>query len=477
MISDADLLKQWWIENSRSSFYAYRLYIRAYKFLSNWYIKQLSTSVQKFYEDYKAGKRPILIISTPPQHGKSWAIEDAACWMLGQNPDLRMVFASFSERLGIRCNTATQRTMVTEKYKEIFPDTSISKTNVVTLSNLYKRNSSLIEMIGNTGSFRNTTVGGPITGESLDIGLIDDPFKGRKEANSIVVRNSVWDWFTDDFSTRLDDKAGIIITMTRWHRDDLVGRLIEKYKGENSKSITYFKYEAIAERDEKFRKAGGALFPKLKSLKFLKIRKSAMAEASWKSLYQGTPVIAGGNMIKSHWWQWWERLPQLKFTFAVADTAQKTNNWNDFTVFQLWGYGIDDCIYLIDMFYEKVTAPDLRTQAEIFYRKHDKENFRGFYIEDKSSGIGLIQELTLKKLKVFGIPRNVDKVERAYNVAPEIRAGKVYLNAAVPNVKVVTEQASEFPNGKFDDAWDCTMNGVEAAFVYPETLNYQVYVA
>jgi len=476
---DVDLLEQWWIEKSRKNFFAYRCFIRHGNFLHNWFIQSLSLSFQQFYVDLKAGKRPILIITVPPQHGKSWCVEDAVSWFAGLDPDLRLVYSSFSEQLGVRCNSGVQRVMGSEKYQKIFPKTQINAKNVVTVAEQYRKNSSLVEFVKRQGSFRNTTVGGPITGESLDIGFIDDPFKGRKEANSKLQRETVWNWFVDDFGTRFSDQAGYVVTMTRWHTDDLVGRLIEKYK--NTNKISLFKYAAIAEHDETNRKAGDPLFPELKSLAFLNDKKSIMLNSSWQSLYQGNPVVLGGELIDKNWYKWWDRLPQIKFTYAVADTAQKKNNWNDWTVFQLWAMGVDGCIYLLDMFFDKVTAPQLRRAATIFYEKHNHTRyggpFRGFCIEDKSSGVGLIQELEDKKYKVIPIPRNVDKIERSSNAGPEIRAGKVHLNDQVQNVGIILDQTEEFPNGTFDDAFDCTMNGIEVAYIYPEILNNTVFVS
>lgn len=478
--SDVDILEQWWIEKSRVNFFAYRQFMRYGDFRYNWFIASLSSALQQFYEDYCNGLRPILIISCPPQHGKTWGIEDLIAWIAGMNPNLRQVYSSFSDNLGIRCNAANQRVMSSEKYQKIFPETNINGKNIVTLANNYKKNSTQIEFINKRGSFRNTTVEGQITGETLDIGYIDDPFKGRKEANSKTTRDNVWNWFTDDFGTRFADNAGYIITMTRWHTDDLVGRLIKKIRKTDAK-VTEFKYEAIATQDEQYRKKGDALFPALKSLEFLLGKRALMLDPAWQSLYQGAPVVEGGNLIKVEWWRYWDSLPLLQYTFIVADTAQKKNTWNDFTSFQLWGHGVDGNIYLLDMVYARMSAPELRANAEIFYRKHDNNHFgcefKGIAIEDKSSGTGLIQEMEAKGFRVFAIPRTVDKITRAYDTGPSIKIGRVYLNAAIPYVGVIIEESKQFPNGEFDDAFDCTMSAIEVVYLYPEILNSQIFVA
>ena len=479
-LEDIDLVEDWWVKKSRVNFLAYRQFMREGDFKFNWFIANLSARLQQFYVDLRAGKRPVLFIQSPPQHGKSWAITDFIAWISGKWPELRSIYASYSEKLSIRCNLAQQRAIDSDKYEKIFPGTklSIKKGEAV-------RTSTQLEFVnedGKTtdGQFRNTTVAGPVTGESLDLGIIDDAVKGYEMANSKPWSEKIWGWFLNDFSTRFSDQAGLIIIMTRWTTHDIIGRLKEKYK-EMKRPFTLVNYPAIATTTGQYRKEGEALFPGLKSLKFLKEREDLMLPQAWSSLYQGNPTKAGGNLIQDGWWKWWERLPKREFNFAVADTAQKVKTVNDWTVMQHWGYGVDGNIYLLDLFRERVTAPDLRRKAEIFYLKCQKTKnigaFRGLCIEDKSSGIGLIQEFEEKNYKVYAIPRSIDKITRTYDTGPEIKAGKVFLSVLIPGVDIITGEAREFPNGEYDDAWDCTMSAIEVAYLYPEILNTKIFIA
>ena len=477
---DIDALEEWWVQKSRVNFLAYRQFMRYGDFEHNWFIANMCGHLQQFFIDLKAGKRPVLFIQSPPQHGKSWAITDFIAWISGVWPELRTIYSSYSEKLSMRCNMAQQRAITSDKYRKIFPGTGLAHKKgdaVRTATHL-----EFVDKDGNPtdGQFRNTTVAGPVTGESLDLGIIDDAVKGREQANSLPLSEKIWGWFLDDFSTRFSDQAGLIIIMTRWTTHDIIGRLRKKYK-EIQRPFKVVNYKAIASKDGRFRKEGEALFPKLKSLAFLKEKKVLMLPESWESLYQGNPTKAGGNLIKDTWWKWWEVLPKMEFNFAVADTAQKVKNVNDWTVFKHWGFGVDGNIYLLDMFRERVTAPDLRRKAEIFYLKCTKRekvgNFRGMCIEDKSSGIGLIQEFEEKNYKVHAIPRSIDKVTRAYDTGPEIKAGKVFLNTLIPGVDIITNEAREFPNGEYDDAWDCTMSAIEVAYLYPDILNFKIFIA
>jgi phage terminase large subunit-like protein len=149
-----------------------------------------------------------------------------------------------------------------------------------------------LEYVGHRGSFRNTTVEGQITGQGLDIGIVDDPIKGRAEANNKAVRDKTWGWFTDDFFTRFSDSAGLLMIMTRWHLDDPVGRFSERFP-----EAKVLRYPAIAEKDETHRRKGEALFPQHKSLPFLIERRAAMTQASWESVYQQNPIPVGGGLF------------------------------------------------------------------------------------------------------------------------------------------------------------------------------------
>ncbi len=476
-VDDIDTIEDWWVKKSRVNFLAFRKFMRNKDFKCNWFISELAKVLQQFFLDLKAGLKPILIIEAPPQHGKSIAVTDFIAWLCGLMPELKTIYASYSDTLGIRCNTQLQRFFDSEKYQKIFPKTKINSKNTVTITNP-KRNSSHLEFLDEDGvptdgMFRNTTVNGSITGESLDLGVIDDPVKGRAESNSKTVQEKTWDWFTDDFYTRFAENAGLLLILTRWSKIDLAERL---QGDENVKVLTY---KAIAEVEESYRKEGEALFPEHKSKEFLLKRKAKMAKENWASLYQQSPIIRGGNIFKFDDWQWWKVLPEIKYLFMVADTASKKNNWNDFTVIQCWAYGINNCIYLIDMVRKRMEAHELRKTTKMMYNKHNKGKLilpdgyktqqervtlRKLYVEDKSSGIMLLQDLKLGKIKVEAIPRNIDKVERAYDTQPEIEAGKVYLCEGVSGVDIITEEAGEMPNGAYDDAIDCTMSGIEVAY-------------
>jgi predicted phage terminase large subunit-like protein len=353
--------------------------------------------------------------------------------------------------------------MTSDKYKRIFPGSALKpgrSTGVLQPT----RNSTTIEIgNGHLGSFFNTTTGGAVTGETLKLGVIDDPVKGREAANSPTIRDKTWDWFESDFFSRFDEYGGLLMIMTRWHVDDLAARIIERIEG--TKVINY---PAIATEDEQYRNKGMALFPEHKSLKFLNIRKNFMLPAHWEGLYQQRPTSMDGGIILASWWNWYTTLPRLKYRFLTADTAQKVKTTHDYSVFQAWGVDSNKNLFLLDQLRAKLTAPDLRATAEQFYKKHaitkkraDDPSFKGIYIEDKSSGTGLVQELKAIGLRVTEVPRYTDKATRAEDAAITISQGKVFLSKAVQGSDIIVKEASQIPDGANDDCIDATMTAIE----------------
>ena len=189
---DVELYAQTQAAELREDFFLYRQRIRP-QMLQNWWTLEIADALQQFYDDLVAGKRPRLAIGAPPQHGKSLAAEDFIAWVSGRNPELKTIFASYSADLGVRTNLSLQRTFMHPAYRAIFPNMDVGQQRG------WACNTELIEFPHFSGSFRNTTIEGAINGMALDLGVIDDPVKGRAEASSPIARARAWNWFTDDW--------------------------------------------------------------------------------------------------------------------------------------------------------------------------------------------------------------------------------------------------------------------------------------
>jgi predicted phage terminase large subunit-like protein len=480
-ISNIDLLEMLAITEARESFWAYRQLINP-KLITGWWQREMAKELQTFYESFMAGERPKLVIEAPPQHGKSRMVGEFITWLAGKNPDCRTIYTSFSERLGVRANLTCQRIYDSKKYQKIFPDTKINESNAVTISGQTLRNREMLEYVNADGFFRNTTVLGSITGEALDLGVIDDPIKGRDSAGSKTVRDKTWDWFTDDFFTRFSENAGMLAILTRWHVDDPIGRLREKFKDK----VKVVSYPAIAVKDEKHRKEGEALFPELKSLEFLLERKAAMSSVNWEALYQQNPQILGGELIKGEWFGRYREMPKIKHRTIYADTAQKTAERNDYSVLECWGMGEDGKIYLIDLIRGKWEAPELERRAVSFWEKHHAfDSFRygqlrQLKIEDKASGTGLIQGLKLKaRIPVAGIERTKDKYTRLMDVLGYIESGYVmipeyaqFTNDFITECEAFTSDNSHIHDDQVDPMMDaiCDMLQTKKSHAFTEAM-------
>jgi phage terminase large subunit-like protein len=288
--------ENYWAAEAKQSLWAYRQYIDP-QLVKGWWVAYMSKEFQDFFQRMDQGQRPKMMVEAPPQHGKSRGLIDAISWGIGRRPSLKCIYASFSKDLGDVANSSLQRIWGDrDKFGRVFPDLRMPFDS----ENEYTKNSDFIEFPGHRGYFRNTTVRGQVTGKTLGFGVVDDPIKGREEAQSKLVRDKTWNWLMDDFFSRFTDDAGFIMTMTRWHIDDPAHRWIQKFP--ETRVLKFpamfrttpeqWKNDAVDPRahDE-------PLFPEYKSKAFLLERKGAYTASSWESLYQQMPIVSGGGMF------------------------------------------------------------------------------------------------------------------------------------------------------------------------------------
>ena len=194
---------------------------------------QPNLDVQPFHKvyysvlnDFAFGRIKKLIVTIPPQFGKSeGSSRKLPAFILGLNPDKKIAIGSYAASLARDFNRDVQKIIDTPEYYELFPDTFLSRSNKVTFTNVYQRNSDVIECVGHTGSLRVVGRGGALTGKPVDVAILDDVYKDYAEANSPVIREAAWKWYTTVVRTRLHNDSQELIVYTRWHSDDLVGRL------------------------------------------------------------------------------------------------------------------------------------------------------------------------------------------------------------------------------------------------------------
>jgi len=441
---DLDLIEQMAILEARESFYAYRQYINP-KMKLGWWQREVSHLLQAFYVALMDGVRPKLVIQAPPQHGKSILIVDFLSWVAGKHPDFRTIYASFSERLGVRANLRMQRILSSDKYRKIFPDTKLGSGKDGVL-----RNHDILEYAGTEGYFRNTTVRGSITGESLDLGVIDDPIKGREQARSVTVRNATWEWLTDDFLTRFSEDAGLLCILTRWHVDDPIGRLQAI-----DPDVRVFSYPAIATKDEPNRKKGEALFPEHKSLDFLLGVKALMVPSSWESLYQQSPFIIEGEFFKPDNIGTLDTLPAGIPLFWRAWDLAATEGGGDWTVGFKMGK-LPDGRFVVADIVRIQKGPD-GVQIALSNTASRDGSWTKIRLPQDPGQAGKAQAATLTRLlagySVKCLTVSGEKTTRAEGFAAQVNVGNVLMVRASWNDDFI-EELRMFPNGPHDDQVD-----------------------
>ena len=293
-----------------------------------------------------------IIITCPPQHGKSeGSTRNLPAYMHGINPNLRICIASYGFPLAEGFNRDIKRNIGSQKYANLFPETILSKTEQAKKlktafdPSVYVNNSRNYRIINKNGSLIATGRGGALTGNPVDIGIIDDLYKDDTEANSPLIRDQAWNWYVDVFSTRLHNDSQQLITFTRWHEDDIIGRLREMCRKEGTpfydiESLDQLKncdphswylinFEAIKESlptDIDSRQKGEVLWPERHSYQKL-IEQRKLDPGRFQSLYQGNPMPKEGLLYTKDFPTFREIPRAHKGSFLYCDVADKGEDY------------------------------------------------------------------------------------------------------------------------------------------------------
>jgi predicted phage terminase large subunit-like protein len=284
--------------------------------------------------EFAHGRIKKLMVFMPPQHGKSeGSTRRLPSFVLGLDPDRRLGIISYSSPKARKFNREIQRIIDTPEYHEIFPDTCLNGSNIATVSGGWLRNADECEIVGHRGGFKTVGVGGPLTGEPVDMLLIDDIYKDAKTAWSPTVRERTNDWYDTVAETRLHNDSQQLIVFTRWHQDDLAGRLLREqgvYSEENPDGWVVVIYQAIkvggpTEHDN--RQEGEALWPERHNFHKLELVRKRNPLV-FESLYQQNPKPLEGLMYEQGFREY-EILPATKTRIRknYTDTADEGKDY------------------------------------------------------------------------------------------------------------------------------------------------------
>lgn len=391
-------------------------------------------------EAVERGEIKRLMIFLPPRHGKSLlSTQIFPSWYLGRNPNHYVISASYSQDLADDFGRKVRNLVADPLHTAVFPKCLLSDDS----GGMRRFNTTA------GGSYFAVGRGAGLTGRGAHLLLLDDLLKDREEANSETVRRNLHEWYGSVAYTRLQPGGAIINVQTRWHEDDLGGRLLRE-QAEDGWDVLCL--PAIADKVEIFRKEGEALWPDKYPLPALEKIRNAIGSAAFISLYQQRPSAAEGAVFQRSWWRTYSEPPaQIKRVIFSVDTAFKTGTENDWTVCTVWAVTVNG-FYLLHLWRQRVELPDLKRKL-IQLAADWSPNV--IVIEDAASGQSLIQELRAgTTLPVRAVSVERDKVSRAHAVTPVIEAGKVFIPEKAPWVESFLDELASFPNAAFDDCVD-----------------------
>lgn len=386
----------------------------------------------------------------PPRHSKSMSItETTPSYYLGHFQEDRVIEISYNDTFAKKFG---------KKNKEKILQFGADLFNI----ELSKRASATDTwyLSNEVGGMLSRGVLAGITGEGADLMIIDDPIKNREEADSETHRDKIWDEWIDSFSSRLHPGAIVILILTRWHEDDLQGRLLNPEYGEPLNWQVYnFPLEA-EENDVLGRSVGEPLWPERYGKSFIEERKRY--PSSFNSLYQGRPTSQEGNILKRDWWKYYDKLPAIATTIMSVDATFKDEDDSDFVAIQVWGKTGAN-MYLIDSMKARMNFPTTLQAIRNMRKKHPEVGT--ILVEDKANGPAIISMLHREIGGMIPVKPEGGKVARVNAVSPHIESGNVFLPRHAEWLHDFVEECASFPKGKHDDQVDAMSQALNR-FIY-----------
>ena len=370
-------------------------------------------------EAFAQGRIRKLIVSVPPQHGKSVGASTLLpAYMLGLDPDLRIAIASYSGTLASKFNRRVQRIIESREYAELFPDTTIKQG---TKPAGYIRTSDEVEIIGHKGELLSVGREGSLTGNRVDCFILDDLYKDAMEANSPVVRGNCWEWYTSVVRTRMHNTSRELIVFTRWHEEDLIGRLMatESVRALNSfedidkvddGDWLYLNFEALkttpaTEIDP--RNEGEALWQAQHSRDLL-LKRRKLDPQRFEAMYQGHPASREGLLYSSSFREYSTLPRDIVKRGNYTDTA---DTGSDYLCSVCYAVDSDGVIYLTDVVY---TTEPMEISERLVAAMLTKNDTRIAYVESNNGGRGFARALQrqLPRVKVEWFHQSGNKEAR-----------------------------------------------------------------
>jgi predicted phage terminase large subunit-like protein len=386
-------------------------------------------------EAVERGEIDRLMVFMPPRHGKSEKTSKRfPAWYLGRNPKRQIIASSYNSDLATDFGREVRNIMASPEYGEVFSHVGL------------RQDSRAADRMNTDqgGAYFACGVGTATTGRGAHLGLIDDPFKDREDADSEIQREKVWRWYRSTFFTRLMPGGAIVLVQTRWHEDDLAGRLLElQGRKEDGGEWTVLDLPALDAE-------GRALWPEWYDETALGRIKATIGPREWSALYQQRPQPDEGTFFQREWFKEWEKKPSLRY-YGTSDYAV-TDGDGDYTVHRVWGVDPEGCIYRVDGWRGQSTSDVWIEEKLNLIDKHKPLAWFGEGgVIQKAVEPALLRRMRERKsfCRLVWLPSVHDKPTRARSFQAMAASGRVYFEKGAD-----VSEFLHFPAGKHDDDVD-----------------------
>jgi predicted phage terminase large subunit-like protein len=418
--------------------------------------------IARALEEVERGNIPFLILVTAPRHGKSELVSRRLpAWYAGRHPDHDIVVSTYSDEFAMDFGADVRAILNSPQHHQVFPGFKLRRGGTAK-DRLQTDKGGLLAFVGR---------GGALTGRGAHLLIVDDIIKDDKEASSQAIRDQAWNWLTKVALTRRRGKKLVIMTFTRWHTDDPIGRLTNSNTDENpyfnemlAKRIKIIELPAIAEANDTLGRAPGEPLwpdgPDKFDLDFLEEQRALMGPLNFEALYQGRPTLDQGILFRRenmHLYNPADLPKELRY-YCASDHAVGLKQRHDFTVLLKVGVDQNEDIWLTECFWQKVPTDQVveailtmasgATRPIVWWAEKDHIG--------KSIGPFLRKRIaeTGKYLNMIEVPSAADKQQRAQSIVARVNTGKLHLPAWAGWTSRAIDQMLGFPNATHDDFVD-----------------------
>lgn len=412
--------------------------------------------------DVAEGRTKRLMVFCPPQEGKTTAVaQDFPTWLLTHRPDTRIVIASYEAEIAARNGRRIRDTIVAN-------DGTEGTLNLGLGIKATDRAAARWTLQDHLGGVYCVGVGGALTGRSADVLIVDDPVKDRETAESSTYRERVWDWWTSVARTRFGPDTAVVVIMTRWHSEDLAGKLL----ADASEQWRVVSIPAIADSpDDPLERAEGEplVSARGRTLADWQSTRRSVGEYVWASLYQQRPAPLAGGIFKRDAVRFWSPMPaddgrrmrldldgrvvylETCWRFLVADLAASVKTSADYTVIAAFGYSLDGDLIVLDLHRSRMTPDKHFDAARPMFARWGAQTL---YVEQMMHTTTLVSEASRAGMPILPLQPDKDKITRALPAAAKVEQGRVWVPREADWSAGFLNELAAFPNGRNDDMVD-----------------------